>query len=160
MRRFRDGVLKVSSIMEIVGGVALIFILTLTTADVILRALGRPILGTYEIVGICGGVVIGFVAPMTSWARGHISMDFLVNRLSKGGKNLINISTRFVGIVAFLVISWNALLIGNTFRTDREVTASLHIPFYPIAYGLAICFFMLSLVLFCDVLKILEGSYE
>lgn len=160
MKRFCDVVLKVITVFECIGGVALIFIVTLTTADVVLRALGRPILGTYEIVAIGGGCVIGFVVPITSWKRGHVFVDFLINKLPGGGRNLINIVTRCVGIVAFLGISWRAIGIGNTYWTDGFVSSTLRLPFYPIAYGLGICFFMLSLVLFCDVVKIMEGSYE
>jgi len=160
MKRFCDVVLKVSTVFEFIGGVALIFIVVLTTTDVVLRAFGRPILGTYEIVAIGGGFLIGFVMPITSWKRGHIFVDFLVNKLPPGGRNFINIVTRCLGIVAFLGISWRSIGIGNTFRADGFVSSSLYLPLYPILYGLGICFFMLSMVLFCDLLKIMEGSYE
>ncbi len=160
MKKFLDVVLRVNRWMEAIAGLALTFIITLTTADVVLRAFGKPILGTYEIVAICGGVVIGFVTPSTSWMRGHISMDFLVNKLPHQARNLLNIITRCVGIGLFLMISWNALVIGTVFRADGEVTSTLQLPLYPIVYGLAVCFFMLSIVLFCDVLKIIGGSYE
>jgi TRAP-type C4-dicarboxylate transport system permease small subunit len=160
MKGFLDGVLKINKLMQIIGGIALTFMIILTTADVVLRAFGRPILGTYEIVAICGGVVIGFVTPLTSWMRGHISMDFVVNKLPDRGKNLVNIITRCIGIGSFLMISWNVMKIGTRFWTGGEVTGTLQLPLYPIAYGIAMCFFILSIVLFCDILKILGGSYE
>ena len=42
MKRYLDIVLKISRSMEIIAGLALSFIVFLTTADVVLRALGRP----------------------------------------------------------------------------------------------------------------------
>jgi TRAP-type C4-dicarboxylate transport system permease small subunit len=41
-----------------------------------------------------------------------------------------------------------------------EVSGTLEIPLYPVAYALAVCFLMLALVLLCDILKILGGTYE
>ncbi len=58
----------------------------LTVMDVILRALRRPILGTYELVAFSGAVVIGFSVPLTSWLRGHIFVDFFILRFSQGKK--------------------------------------------------------------------------
>jgi hypothetical protein len=33
-------------------------------------------------------------------------------------------------------------------------------PFYPIAYGVAVSCFMQSLVMVCDIVKIFGGEYE
>jgi TRAP-type C4-dicarboxylate transport system permease small subunit len=160
MKAFLDGVLKISRFMQTISAVFLTFMVMLTTADVILRAFGRPILGTYEVVAICGGIVLGFGVPITSWVRGHIAVDFVVNKLPDRGKNLLNIITRGVGIGLCLLISWQISRIGISFQTAGEVSNTLELPLYPVAYGIAACFFVLSVVLLCDVLKILGGSYE
>jgi TRAP-type C4-dicarboxylate transport system permease small subunit len=160
MRRFLEGISAVNRWMQNVASVALTFMMCLTTADVILRGFGRPIAGTYEIVAICGGIIIGFTTPITSLMRGHISVDFVVNKLSDRGKNLVNIVTRCVGIGLCLAISWYIMKIGTRFLTGGEVSGSLQLPLYPVAYGIAGCFFILSVVLFGDILKILGGKYE
>ena len=160
MKGFLDGVLKINKLMQIIGGIALTLIITLTTADVVLRAFGSPIQGAYEIIAICGGIVIGFTAPFTSWMRGHISVDLVTKKLPVRGRNLFNIITRCAGVGLFLMISWNVVKIGTSFRTGGEVSNTLQLPLYPVAYGIAVCFFMVSIVLFCDVLKILGGNYE
>jgi len=36
----------------------------------------------------------------------------------------------------------------------------LQMPFYPVAYGVAVCCFVQCLVLICDVIKIFGGKYE
>ena len=87
-------------------------------------------------------------------------MDFLVNRLSDRGKNLVNIVTRCVGIGLSLTISWFIFKIGTRFLTGGEVSGSLQLPLYPVAYAIGACFFMLSFALFGDILKILGGKYE
>jgi hypothetical protein len=59
-----------------------------------------------------------------------------------------------------LLISWNSVKIGTGFLKGAEVSGTLEIPLYPVAYALGVCFLVLSLVIFCDILKILRGAYE
>jgi TRAP-type C4-dicarboxylate transport system permease small subunit len=159
MRAFLETIARIIKYMTVVAGISLTFIILLTVCDVVLRAFGHPILGVYEIVAMAGGVVIGFVAPYTSWIRGHIFMDFVLQKLSPGARQAFNIVTRCVGVLLFLMISWNVMKIAANFYDVHEVSNTLQIPLYPIAGGVGFCFFVLSVVLFCDILKIREGSF-
>jgi TRAP-type C4-dicarboxylate transport system permease small subunit len=160
MGGFLRAVLKISEVMQAISSIALTFIVLLTTADVVMRAFGRPILGTYEIVAMCGGIVIGFVTPITSWLRGHVYVDFLVKKFSPAIQNAVNIITRCIGIGMFIMVALNVVKIGNSFRRAGEISNTLQLPLYPIAYAVALSFFMLAIALFCDIFKVLEGSYE
>ncbi len=159
MNTFLRAVFRVIQFMKVIAGIALTFIILLTVCDVVLRALGRPILGAYEIVAMAGGVVIGFVTPFTSWVRGHIFMDFMIQKLSPAVQRTFNIVTRCVGIALFLMISWNVIKIAANLHDVGEVSNTLEIPLYPIAGGVGFCFFVLALVLFCDIIKISAGSF-
>ena len=160
MKGFLNSVLKVNEAMQTIAGVFLTFIMLLTTVDVIGRLFGKPVPGAVEIIAICGGVVVGFTVPITSWMRGHIAVDFVLNWLPGKAKNLVNIITRCVAICLCLLISWNSVKIGTEFRLGAEVSGTLQLPLYPIAYALAACFFVLSAVFVCDILKVFEGTYE
>lgn len=160
MNSFLKAILKTDEVMQIIAGVALTFIVLLTTVDVVLRAFGRPVSGVYEIVAMGGGIVIGFGIPLTSWRRGHIYVDFLIQKLPAGKKDVINIITRCIGIALFVMIGWNVFRIAGGFMAEGEVSPTLQIPFYPVAYGVGFCFFMLSVVLVCDIVRILGGDYE
>ncbi len=160
MNRFSDGVFAITKFMQVIAGIFLTFMMLLTSADVVMRIFGYPVPGAVEIISICGGVVIGFTVPITSWMKGHISVDFVTNALSPKARAAVDIITRIIGIGLFLVIAWNSLKIGNGFVKGHEVSGTLELPLYPVAYALAGCFFMLSIVLFCDILKILGGSDE
>ncbi len=160
MEKFLRSIFKLSAFMQVISGVVLTFIVLLTTADVIMRAFGRPILGTYEIVAMGSGIVLGFVTPITAWLRGHIFVDVLTKKLPRVGKDAMDIVTRCVGVGIFLMIGCNVLKIGNTFRTAGEVSNTLQWPMYPIPYAVGFSFFALSLVLVCDILKIIGGTYE
>jgi TRAP-type C4-dicarboxylate transport system permease small subunit len=160
MKKFLEAVFKISRSMEFVGGLALSFIIFLTTADVFLRALGRPIPGVYEIVAIGGGAIVGFIMPMTSWGRKHVYVNFAIKALPPRIKTAFDVTTRCIGIGLFLLIGWNLMKLGTEFGATGQVSITLQIPLYPIAHGLGACFFVLSIVLFCDLIKIFGGNYE
>jgi TRAP-type C4-dicarboxylate transport system permease small subunit len=160
MKGFVAGVMRVNTFMQHIAGVALTIIMFLTTIDVVLRIFGKPIPGTVEIIAMCGGVAIGFSVPITSWMKGHISVDFLTNALPEKAKIAVEIITRCVAIVICLLVSWNSIKIGTRFFTGKEVSGTLELPLYPVAYGLGLCFLVLSIVLFCDILKMFGGNDE
>jgi TRAP-type C4-dicarboxylate transport system permease small subunit len=160
MGGFLKAVEKLTKLMEVVAGTALTIIVFLTTADVIGRAFGYPILGTYEIVAILGGVVIGFVTPITSWGRGHVFVEFLILKFGQKSKKRIDIITRVVAIALFLMVGSSIMKIAGNLREAGEVSATIQLPLYPIAYAVGAALFVLSFVLFCDILKIKGGTYE
>ncbi len=160
MGGFSGLVEKLSIFMQAVAAVALTFIMLLTVADVVLRLFGHPIVGTFEMVGLGGAVAIGFAIPITSWFRGHIYVDMVLNWMPKGLRNTFNVITRLIGIALFVVIGWQLFGIAYDYYKAGEVTLTRQLPFYPIAYGLGICAFIQALVLVCDIGKVFGGKYE
>jgi TRAP-type C4-dicarboxylate transport system permease small subunit len=157
---FSDKVFKLSRLINFLGGVSLAFIMSITVADIILRSFRRPIIGTYEIVAFSGAVVIGFSLPYTSWMRAHVYTDFLIVTFSRKTRNIFHFLTRCLAMVLFFVIGWQMIKYGMDLRQSGEVSATLTMPFYPIAYGVSISCFVQCLVLLCDIFKIFGGKYE
>lgn len=160
MDGFLNKIKGLSRFLNIIAGITLTFMMSLTVLDVILRSFRRPIVGTFELVAFSGAVVIGFAVPFTSWVRGHIYVDFFIMRFSQKVRNIFNIATRCLVIWLFLMIGWNLILYGRDLYKSGEVSLTLQMPFYPVAYGIGICCFIQCLVLLCDILKIAGGKYE
>jgi TRAP-type C4-dicarboxylate transport system permease small subunit len=160
MEGFLIGVKGLSRFLNIIAGIALAFMMCLTVADIILRFFRRPIVGTYELVAFSGAVVIGFSVPFTSWMKGHVNTDFLILSFSQKTRNAFNIATRCLGAWLFLMIGWNLIKYGMDLYKSGEVSPTLQVPFYPVAYGMGICCLIECLVLLCDILKILGGKDE
>ena len=160
MEGFLSKVKDISRFLNLIAGISLSFLMFLTIFDVILRFFRKPIVGTYELVALAGAVVIGFSVPLTSWVRGHVYVDFLILKFSKKTRNILYILTRCLVIWLFLMIGWNLIKYGMDLHKSGEVSLTLQVPFYPVAYGLAICCFIQCIVIFCDILKILGGEYE
>ena len=151
---------KVSKILNYVGMAALTFMMFLTVTDVLLRAGGHPLVGTYEVVSISLALVIGFGIPKVSLDRAHVYMEIVLEKLGPQGKAVMNTFTRILCIILFLLIGYNLFSIGNEFHTSGEVSPTIKLPFFPVAYGVGICCFMECLVFVFDIVKIWRGQYE
>ena len=160
MKGFLSGVEKISKFLNVIAGVSLTFLMLLTIVDVILRSFKRPVVGTYELVAFAGAVVIGFSMPLTSFVRQHIFVDFFVLKFSQGVRNIFNIATRGLVIVLFLLVGWNMFTYARDLQRSGEVSLTLQMPFYPVAYGVGVCCLILCLVFVCDIIKIIKGEYE
>jgi len=160
VERLLNGVGRLSRWINVIAGAAITFIMLLTVFDVILRTFRRPIVGTYELVAFSGAIVVGFAIPLTSWMRGHIYVDFFTAKLPKTLRSIFNLSTRAMGIALFLLIGWNLIKVGMDLQQSGEVTLTLQLPFYPVAYGVALSCFVQCLVLLTDMVKIARGQYE
>lgn len=160
MDRVFSLLVRVADILNKIAGAALTLMMFLTVADVLMRAGGRPILGTYEIVGLLLALVIGFGIPRVSLDRGHVYMEFLLERLPRRNKDIMNVFTRLLCIFLFLLIGYNLFSIGNEFHASGEVSPTLKLPFFPVAYAVGVCCFLECLVFVFDIWKIWRGQYE
>lgn len=143
-----------------VAGVTLTLVMGLTVVDVFLRILGKPLVGVFELVAFFGAVVIGFSIPFTSWVRGHIYVDFLILKFSRGARKGIHVFTRLLGMGLFALIGWNLLKMAGDLHRSGEVSPTLHVPFYPVVYGIGVVCLIQALVLTADIVKVLKERYE
>lgn len=155
MEKLLNSVLRVSKILNGIAAGALTLMMCTTVIDVFLRAVGRPKVGAYEIVGLlCGPLVIGFAVPLTSWNKNHVSMDILLPRLRKENRNRLMVTTRIICILLFAVMGYNLFSVGSEFQAAGEVSQTLRIPFYPVTFGVGVCCYIECIVLTCDIIKI------
>jgi TRAP-type C4-dicarboxylate transport system permease small subunit len=160
MKTLSDALRWMSRTLNLVAGIALTFMMLLTVADVILRAGGYPIVGTYEISALCLGLVIAFGIPQVSLDRGHVYMEFLLAHFPKWGKGAMLTVTRLLCVTLFALIGMNLLKVAAGFRASGEVTATVQLPFYPVAYGVAVCCFLECVVFLFEIARIWRAEYE
>jgi TRAP-type C4-dicarboxylate transport system permease small subunit len=152
--------LRISKILHWIAGVALTLMMCITVADVIGRAAGHPIMGTYEIIGLMGAIVIGFAIPLASWQKVHIYMEFLVDRLPRRRKNIMYVFTRMLCTGLFLFIAYNLFQLAADYKRAGEVSLTLQIPIFPVVYGVGVCCFIQAGLFVCDIVRIIGGRDE
>jgi TRAP-type C4-dicarboxylate transport system permease small subunit len=151
---------SISRILNIIAGISLTFMMLLTVIDVLLRTTKYPIVGTFEVVSLSLALVVGFGIPQVSLDRGHVSMDFLVEKLSLRAKKIMNTFTRILCLVLFIFIGYNLFNVGAMFRAAGEVTATIKLPFYPLAYAVGVCCLLECFVFLFEIIRIWGEKYE
>lgn len=144
--------------LNVLGALLLTLMMLLTVIDVILRYLGRPITGTFEMMSFAGALVTGFALAQTSLDGAHVNVDLLTQAVSSRTKNGIEIFNRLLGIGIFALLAWSLSDKGNDLYKTGEVSLTLHVPYYPVAYGLSFCCLVECMVLFAAILEIIVGG--
>jgi TRAP-type C4-dicarboxylate transport system permease small subunit len=162
MRKFLSTTLKISKVTNCAGEVILVLMMLLTVIDVILRYFGRPITGTFELTSFAGALVVGLAIAQTSLDKGHVNVDMLSQYLHPRQMDVLLIFTKLVGTGIFALLAWALFLKGNDLYSTKEVSLTLHVPYYPIAYGLSLGCLVECLVLLSDILKTIfaRGEHE
>jgi TRAP-type C4-dicarboxylate transport system permease small subunit len=139
---------------------AVVAMMCLTCADVILRIFRHPIPGTYEIVGLLGSVVIAFSIGYTSVAKGHIAVEFLVQKFPVRVQTFIDTLNDLISTCLFGLITWQSIVYASDLKQSGEVSLTIQMPIYPFVYGIALGCGLLCLVLLLDFVKSLKRIGE
>jgi len=146
--------------MSLIAGVILVIMIGVTFADVVLRYLGRPIVGAYEVVAFLGVAVIGFALPRASMLKTHVYVDLLIDKLPRKPRRIIKVVTRILVFLMFLAAAWYFVLMGRGYMATKTVTMSLKVPFYPVVFVLAGSCVVQCLVSLCEIFGVEGGRDE
>jgi TRAP-type C4-dicarboxylate transport system permease small subunit len=112
--------------------------LLITMIAVVVNVGGRvffasPLLGTVEIVGMAGVLLIPFAMVITERNRAHIVVRMLVSRLSQRLQILFTILAFILSLGAVALLVWGGVLqIWETLVRPEMVTPVLRVPKAPI----------------------------
>jgi TRAP-type C4-dicarboxylate transport system permease small subunit len=152
---FEKTVTGLGSLFNQVASASLLAIMLLTCLDVSMRYFfSRPITGTYDVVSLLGAVLASFAMPFTMLQKGHVAVEILIQSLSRGKQLVIETLTHVLGILLFLVLVWQSIVLALDMKAAGEVTPTLLVPFYPILICMAICFFGLCLAILVNLLHV------
>ncbi len=154
MKRFERIINSLSKWLNWVAGIGLVLMLLVIVADIIGAKLFRwPVPGAVDIVGLLGVVVIAFAIAQTQVVHGHIEVEFFVMRIPEKARNAIAGIIYSLGMLLFVLLSWQSYDFGRTLQVSGEVSMTLGIPLYPFVYGIAFSCIVVFLVLLLQYLK-------
>jgi len=151
---------RMSNWMEVLAGIVLVGVMLLIGTDIVGRVFGYPVPGTYEIVSLAGGLIVGLALPATSRAKGHVSTDVLTERLSERSRMFLTVATRLIGIAVFILAGYGMIMMGMRLKASGEVTAVLAFRFYYAAYAIGGAFLIQTLILFSEIAETLTPKTE
>ena len=149
---------KISDLLNrwagIIAGIILVFMILLTMGNIVLRRVGVPIRGTYEIMGFAGAVITAPAMGFTQKKREHIHVDILISRFPRGGKKAVFAVNNGLCTLFFLAAAWFVGRRGMTLFETGEVSETLRMVYYPFAFVVAFGCFLLTAMLFIDLVKL------
>lgn len=152
---------RLSGWCEWIGLVGLLLVMVITCIDVVgAKVFKLPLLGALDIVMLSQIVTISFAASMTLILGRHIQVEFVFNLLPRRAQAIINSFVLLLGLGLFSAIIWRLCVLGYSFQTSGEYSATAYIPYYPFAYGIALGSIPVFLVLLLEFLKSLTKRVQ
>jgi TRAP-type C4-dicarboxylate transport system permease small subunit len=156
MLRWEKTVLSAADMFNWVAAGALVIMMVLTCTDVVLRFFRHPIPGTYEIVGLLGTTVISFSLAYTTAKKGHIAVEFIVQRFTKKAQIFIDAINDLLSVILFGIIAWQSTLYALDLKHTGEVSLTIQIPIHPFVFGISTGCCLVCVVLTLDFYKSLR----
>ena len=145
---------RLSRCSEWLSIVAMLLIVALTCIDVVgAKVFKWRIPGAIDIVMLAQLVVIAFSAGITMVKGRHIQVEFFIKLLPKGVQNVIDRLVLFLGLGLFSMIIWRLGVLGYSFQVYGEYSATIHIPYYPFAYAIALALVPVWLIILLQFFK-------
>lgn len=154
MKRLPDLALKLGKLADTIGGTVLVLMMLVTVTDVVLRYVWRPIFGTFDMITFGAVLVIGFAMPRTSLDKTHTCVDIVVEKVSPRPAAAMQIITRILNILLFLLFAWALLDVARTAVRTGEKSLLISIPLYIAPAVLIVCCLMECLVHAAAIVKI------
>jgi TRAP-type C4-dicarboxylate transport system permease small subunit len=144
-------------ILLVLGGIAVLALMTLATANVVLRIVYAPIRGTYELVSFFGALVIAFALGYTQKRKDHIIVDILTERFPKKLARTVDAFAYLVMTIFFTIVTWQVFVWGMKIWRTGELSETLKVIYHPFILAVGFGFGVLALTSLIDFLsKILK----
>jgi len=135
------------------GGIALVGLTGPACANMLMRILGSPFKGAYELVGFFGALVVALALGYAQINRAHISVDILARHYSARANRLINAFNSLVCMALFVLVAWQSWVYATAIWKRGETSETLRIIYHPFVYAVALCCLLLAFVLLIDFFK-------
>jgi TRAP-type C4-dicarboxylate transport system permease small subunit len=120
------------------SGLLLVAGVVLEVANLILRAFGHPINGTYEMIGWLIGISMVLGMSYTQLERAHVNIDGLVKKLPRLFSSGIESGLYLLATIAFAFGAKQLFIYAAAEHVSGSVSQTLHMPVFPLIYVVAV----------------------
>lgn len=132
--------------LALVSGASAVAMMLLTCADVVARAAGHPLKGSYELVRLLNLILLSCALPYTTAVKGHVAVEFFFHRLPPRLALAVDTIMRLLMIALLALLAWQAVHYGLRLRATGEVMLTLGWPVYWAPFVIAIACAVSALV--------------
>jgi TRAP-type C4-dicarboxylate transport system permease small subunit len=135
--------------------------LVLVTVDIVgAKLFKQPVPGAMDLTALLGLVVIAFAVAQTQLMGRHITVNFLTVRLPKPVRLVVQSISTLLCILFFAAVIWRAFMYARDMQILGDASMTINIPLAPFAYGLALAFIPMLLILVIRFFHLIKGVDE
>ena len=158
MNAYNKLVARICASLDFIGGFALTAMFALIALNVILRAIGHPIVSTHEWIQFLMVSAVGLTIANCALHNGHVSIGMFVDKLPSRCRTALAIVINIFILGFTLLSSWRMLQHGLGFIASRQVGMVSRVPFYPFSFVVSLGFFIYALVVVNNILQVVGAG--
>lgn len=137
---FWRGILLCSHAMAFIAFLSLLAIVLIVCGDVVLRSVGAPVKGAYDLVRVLGVLAVSCALPLTTAMKGHVAIEYFFQRLNRTGRIIVDTLMRILMITGFAMATIECVRRGFRFLRASEVTQTIQLPIFWVPWVMAVAF--------------------
>ena len=158
LEKFNRFNIKINFGVEWIGIIAFVFMMLLTTVDVIgAKIFLFPIPGALDIMELAQLVALSFALGASYLANRHVEVEFFTPLLPKWLQRIVAVVVKFFVLALFALMTWRMFAYGFDLKNNTEVSPTIRLPLYPFAYAATIAFIPATLA---SLAKFLQSLVE
>jgi len=134
--------------LTVISGLGIIFMMFITCLDIILRIVGYPIIGVYDIIKVSSAITISCALPYTTAVKGHVSVEYFFHKLNRRGRVIVDTVTRVLTMTFFGLLAYRCFQYGIALYNSGEATSTLQIPTFWVMYVISFSCVIVVFVIF------------
>ena len=134
-----------------IGACILFCMVGLGCVNMVMRSLGLPVTGTYELMGLGGAMIAALAMGGTQEAGGHIQVTVLDGVLPPKVRCTLQAGAHMLSIAFFSLVAWRLFALSWALKESGELSETLHLPFYPVVVLVGMGFVSLVLNLLFQI---------
>ncbi|MFW5836543.1 MAG: TRAP transporter small permease [Desulfovibrionaceae bacterium] len=142
------------------AGASLCLMMLLGCANMLLRSLGAPLPGTFELMGFFGALAAALALGATQRKGGHISVDLLRGKLPAAAERTLDVLGLAVSVSLFFLAGLETAKLGLSMVETGELSETLRFPYHPFVFAVAGGCFAMGLTLAVQLLRLLASPIK
>lgn len=119
------------------AGISTLAMMAVTCGDVVARAFGHPLKGSYDIVRLLSLMTLSCALPYTTAVKGHVAVEFFFNKLPPVARLTVDSIMRLLVIGLLVLLAVQGVKYGRDLKASGEVMLTLGWPIFWASYVVA-----------------------
>jgi TRAP-type C4-dicarboxylate transport system permease small subunit len=135
------------TILRAGSGLCLMTMVLLTCADVAGGIFGHPVLGSEELVGLLGSLLLAFSLPYAHLEKAHVGVEIIFDKFPRPLQIAVDLVTRAASTIFFFLAAWQSYRYAAEMKRVGLVSTTVQFPIHWVISLVCLACLILALVM-------------